>query len=536
MNKYTKIFSGIVLAVIFCFFSWFLSNDIFSGEDIPALSDWLTEGGKFNLDGIITAIMTHIFGRDLPLLLHINPHAFSMTAGAWIRAFNTVLLCYIISVFMFNGRTKSKNFPIVLLFSALYFCYACSNVEFDWFNPNNLPIYDSNGTFILLTEYSEHFGQLVNLILGLGFLYFAISHFTQNKKPNEKHLKVITIFAFLTAMSSLFVNVVCGIVLIFISIYLGLINFNKKEEIKNNAKIIIFPLIGYLLGSCVFAFYPGYTKFFSFGVNYISYAKILFKNYIITNSLEFALILILAAILYFLAEKKSTYIKRTVFAVFASLFGAITYFLLFSSLNKYIGFFLTESQVLLRLLLVSMILLLFGACMREHCSEPKEQKLLSVCFILVWGAFLLIQTPFIFSTMKIWRNMNEETKNTMYCLEKMYRFYSLKGKTALLPNDSLFKLFKISVFLDDQNVDVDESISNKTFFKHTSFTDGYYKTFYKNAKIVPYKFIDSQKALKIFFEEGGMIDAKEMKNLDFQNLYNDKFVINRAIEKSKYEN
>jgi hypothetical protein len=42
-------------------------------------------------------------------------------------------------------------------------------------------------------------------------------------------------------------------------------------------------------------------------------------------------------------------------------------------------------------------------------------------------------------------------------------------------------------------------------------------------------------AMKIFFEEGGMIDASELKKINFKNLQNDKFILNRAIEKSKYD-
>ena len=179
--------------------------------------------------------------------------------------------------------------------------------------------------------------------------------------------------------------------------------------------------------------------------------------------------------------------------------------------------------------------MLFGACLREHTSEPKELKILSILFTVVLTAFLAVQTPFVVSSMSIWKTASNETKVTTYCFEKMYRFYSLQNKTALLPDDSLMKIFKIQPYIDDADVDINEQITDRTFFKNTSFMT-YYKNFYKNGNIVPYKFIDAKKAVKIFYEEGGMIDSKEVSHINFQNLYNDKFILNRAIEKSKYEN
>ena len=285
-----------------------------------------------------------------------------------------------------------------------------------------------------------------------------------------------------------------------------------------------------------FSFYPGYLNFFANDINFINFSKTIFNTYFVTNCLEFSLIIILSSVLYFLALNKSMFIKRTIFCVLAVITGAVIYFYLFSKLNNNIALFLTESQVIFRLLLLALIYLLFGACLREHTSEPKELKILSVLFITVLTSFILIQLPMIMSTMKIWRTMSNESKLTTYCIEKMYRFYSLRNKTALLPDDSLLKIFKISIFLDDKNIDTDEDINNKTFIKNSTFTDSYYKIFYKNPNIVAYKFINPKLALKIFFEEGGMIDAEEIKHINFQKLYDDKFVLNRAIIKSRYDN
>lgn len=536
MSKNVKFIVFCVFAIIFYLFVKFLSNDIFFGDDTSALTSWLYGGGKYNLDSVFTAFMPKFFGKYLPLFFNIHPHEFSMSWGAYIRAFDTAILCLVMSLFMFNGRKKTKTFPLVMLFSAFYFCYASANMNFDWINPNLLPAYDLTGSFVMLTEYSQHFGQLLTFILGIFALYYITENFTQNKVPDKKSVFVISFLAFLTAISSMFVNIIVGIVLIFCSIYLLIVYWkNLKSKISQYGKTILIPLICYLAGSLIFAIYPGYLNFLSINTDFVSFLKSVCKSVIFANSLEFALILALSAILYFLALNKSTFIKRTIFIVFSTILGVFIYMLMFSSLGDSVGEILTESIVLIRLVFISLIFLLFGACLREHTSEPKEQRIVSVAFSVILIAFTIVQMPLVYTTMKLWTVMSNETKITVYSIEKMYRFYSLKGKTALLPEDSLLKIFKISNFLDDENIDKNQQISGNIFFKNTTFTNNYYKNFYNNPNIVAYKFIDSKKALKIFYEEGGIITGNEIQKIKFQNLYDDKFVLYRAIEKSKYD-
>lgn len=535
MNRKTKIVLSVVFVLIFTFFAWFLADDIFSGDDTMSLISMLYGGGKFNIDGIFTALLTQTVGIWIPQILHINPHQFSMTAGAWIRAFDVVLFCAVMPLFAFNGREKGKSLIFFTLFSLFYFCYASSNMNFDWANPHSLPNYETFGSFVLLTEYATHFGQFLSLILGLGVIYFISVHFTQNKLPDKKHLKIMTVIAFLTSMSSMFVNLTVGVLLFGICVYLLILNKNTdKNIVKENGKVVYIPAIAYLVGSIIFGIYPSYFNYFSTDVAVLPFLKALFKFFVVSNIFEISLILILSAILYFLALHKSTYIKRTIFTVYTTLFGALIYFMFFTKAEAAIDILLADSLILLRILMMSFVFMLFGACLREHTSEPKELKIVSSLFTVVLVGFMAVQIPFIVSTMSIWKTSSKETKVTTYCFEKMYRFYSLQNKTALLPDDSLMKIFKIQPYIDDENIDINEPITDRTFFKNTSFVS-YYKKFYKNANVVAYKFIESKKAMKIFYEEGGMIDGDEVSHVNFQKLYNDKFILNRAIEKSKYE-
>lgn len=534
MNKNVKILVFCVFAVIFAGFAYFLSDDICYGDDTLTIVSWLFQGGTYNFDSVITSFLPQVFTKYLPLWLNIHPHTFSMTIGAYVRAFDVFLLCFVMSMFMFIGREKTKSLPLVVLFSAFYFCYASANMNFDWANSNQLPNYELDGSFVMLTEYSQHFGQLLSFILGLFYIYLFTNSFAKKELP--KNTAAVGFLTFLTALSSMFVNIIVGTILFFSGLYLIAVNGeDSKKLFDENKKTFITLIVSYLAGSAFFAYYPGYFKYFSTDMNFTAILKSFYKTFVLANSFEIAMVLMLAAILYFLALNKSTFIKRTIFVAFAGMVGIFVYFMLFSSLGEKTGTVLTESLVLARLLLMTFIYVLFGACLKEHTSEPKEQKIVSVCFTLVLTAFMLVQIPFVYTTMKLWRVMSKETKVTEYCLEKMYRFYSLRGKTALLPEDSLLKVFKISVFIDDKDVNPDEMITNDTFFKNTPFTIEYYQTFYKNPNIVAYKFINAQKALKILFEEGGMINKDDIEHIDFQKLYDDKFVLHRAIEKSKYD-
>ena len=177
MNKNVKILVVCVFAVIFAGFAYFLSDDICYGDDTLTIISWLFQGGTYNFDSVITSFLPQLFAKYFPLWLNIHPHTFSMTVGAYVRAFDTGLLCLMMSMFMFIGREKSKSFPIVMLFSAFYFCYASANMNFDWANPNLLPSYELDGSFVMLTEYSQHFGQLLTFIFGLFYIYLFTNSF-----------------------------------------------------------------------------------------------------------------------------------------------------------------------------------------------------------------------------------------------------------------------------------------------------------------------------------------------------------------------
>lgn len=532
MNNKLKISVIVVFLTVFVFFCTFLSNDIFSGDD--ALNLMSNTGNQYNICGYFSVFFTKILGKYLPLFFNINPHEFSMTLGAWIRSLNVTVLFGIMALFAFNGRKINFSYTFFVILSAFYFCYASSNVNYDLVNPNKLPVYDLEGTFIMLTEYSQHFGQLVSFIIGLFFIFFINYFFSQNKIPKEKWCWLICFFAYFAAYSSMFVSVVSGIYLLCILLYLIFLSLKDKEQIfSNKNRTIGVAILGYSIGVIQFAFFPKYQLYFSNDI--LRELKNIVKILVFQNSFEFALIIILSSVAYFLALKKTTFIKRTIFSVYSIIFGALFYFMLFSGLGCEISIKLAESMVLFRLLLFVLILFLFGTCMKELANEVKTKRLIKVVLSTILLFFSVVQIPFIYTTMKLWQTMSLETKTTTYCIEKMYRFYSLLGKTAILPDDSLMKIYKIHIFLDDKNVDKNEKITNRVFFKDTPFTKTYYKTFYKKAKVVPYKFIESKKALKIFFEEGGMIDSKEIQKLNFQKLYDDKFVLNRALIKAKYD-
>ena len=334
MSKRTKIAAICVLTAVFCFFMWFLADDIYFGDDIFSLSSCLYGGGKFNYDSLITAFLPNIFGKYLPILFHTNPHTFSMTVGAAVRSFDVVLLCFLLPFCMYIGRKKDGFFPVIVAFSALYFCYASANMEYNCFNCMEIPTYQLRGWFIMWTEYSQHFGQLLTFILGLFALINIVSAFVQNKIPEKKQLVPICIISYLTAVSSMYVSVVVGVNLLLTVVYY-LIAERGNENFKKNLSVSAMPLVAYVLGVSTFACYPKYLNYFTLDFSFIKFAKGFLEFAVFENSLEFAAIVILSATLFLLALNKTTYIKRLIFSVFSTLLGVAAYFFLFTKLDNY---------------------------------------------------------------------------------------------------------------------------------------------------------------------------------------------------------
>jgi len=82
MKNRVFVYNSVILILITAFFTWFLSNDIFLGDDISEIINSVSDTAKFNIDGFFTGFITKIVCVNLPLLLNIHPHQFSMTFGA----------------------------------------------------------------------------------------------------------------------------------------------------------------------------------------------------------------------------------------------------------------------------------------------------------------------------------------------------------------------------------------------------------------------------------------------------------------------
>lgn len=528
MKSKVCILNIIILAFIAIFFSWFLSNDIFLGDDISEILHLSQKTAKYNIDGLFTSVITKLFCVNIPLLLKIHPHQFSMTAGAFVRGLNLALLCGIIPLFMFLGREKKYYIILGTVFSAFYLCYSFSNLDLIFSNLLQLPNYEAEGSFVLITEYAHHFGQILSLILGLSFLYILINCFINENVLDKKYLIPCSVLAFLGGFSSLYVSVVVGTVIFCICLYSLILNFfiNKisYSDFKEADKTSIIPLAAYFTGMFLLIIYNKLYVYSLFKIKLFFGIKAVIKGLLATVPLEIATIIILCTVVYFMALNKTTYLKRAVFTSFSTLTGIFVYLYLFSSKGKLLPIVLADSFVLIRLTLLCLIFLLIGVCIKELSTEPKVRKIVISGLVVIYGLFSLVQIPFVFTTMNLWRTINEENKITLYCIEKMYRFYSLIGKTAFLPNDALLRIMKINTFINDKSVE-DEIITSKTSFKYTDFTTGYYETFYKNPRIVAYRFIEPVTAIKIFNAYGGQFTKEEVQKPNFQDLYDKRFVI-----------
>ena len=97
-------------------------------------------------------------------------------------------------------------------------------------------------------------------------------------------------------------------------------------------------------------------------------------------------------------------------------------------------------------------------------------------------------------------------KKKLYICEKLIRFYSLKNESPIIPEYIINYLF-----LD---IETDRT---------------YYSKIYKTNLPKEYIITNEKEAIQKFQKNDGIFINTELKNLYFQNLLNDDFVLNHTI-------
>ena len=119
-----------------------------------------------------------------------------------------------------------------------------------------------------------------------------------------------------------------------------------------------------------------------------------------------------------------------------------------------------------------------------------------------------------------------DLKKNYYKTEKMLRFFYLKKERPVIPLYPVVPAYVEAEYLD--KVRIDGRLEDVRCFKNHSLSASYYYRIYKDAEVFNVGFCVSENAEKYFMEKGGSFSDKELSELKFKNLFDEKFVLNNS--------
>lgn len=141
-------------------------------------------------------------------------------------------------------------------------------------------------------------------------------------------------------------------------------------------------------------------------------------------------------------------------------------------------------------------------------------------------SFVILALPLLYNVKETYDIYIEENikrytiKQENYIAEKILRFYLLQNKTGLVDYEYK-KAFCGGLPYWSNNTDINDNNQ-----KYNIFTSVYYPLIYKDNKAfeIGYDFVDD--AVRLYEEAGGVFSEDELKNIKFNRLKDDSFVLN----------
>ena len=527
LNK-NKIFLTLMLifsALIVCAITYLSRNCTYYGDD---LSHSLYHNGlldsiiptdihsafKLHGGGCLCLLLTNFFNFNLPNMLGIHPADFMGIPHGVIKGIFTCLV--LISITNFSRFFKKSRMLYILIFTSifLYFLYSILSIN----------------SFVIGFNHS-FYRYIFPLLFFSYFAQYIYKNAYFKTKQNTAQLIVASICAIIigTSVEILFFSSIMLCVLIML---------NFKFKLNKNFYIPVFCLAFSILS---FITSQGFKSIASErGMNNIQINLAEIKNFIldffqicIVNEWIVWLIFCLLVALSFIFAKKKQYSKKLIFPLLLA-FSILT--VMFSLILCGKSFY-TEGeywlshpniQILYRMMILYPVLVYFSYC-------AKFIKLPKFLCVLIMIIFISITYNTSISIIKLkgksyWYNNSSilaRTKKTNYIVDKMYRFYQIKGEKIQLPIElKQYKKPYIDFFLWSR----DCKDINSDYCTRGILNSEYYPKIYKDNSISEYYF--SENSIKDFYKKGGSFTQEELENIKFQNLLNENFVLKEDKEKT----
>ena len=445
----------------------------------------------------ISSFFCKLFAVYLPMKFNIHPHFFKSCYFSYTESFFIISFALIITNLFYLHKKINFYYFIYFLFSLTLIFY-----------------FVKEQLFLLLFVYEGFFRMLMPVFIFLLLFYFLLKSF--NKDYNKL---LIYLLVFLCGISN---EMIC------ISVFFGLLFYliSNRKEINN--KLFINYILIIILSFIIFLKSGGFIRHSDnsiFNINYYinliqyipEFGKDYFK-YIIINHLFLHLLLVFQIFLLILDKHFNSFNKtETIKLIICFNSGMLIFFFLLIGLGKthynHGQFWLVHSDLHV---MYNIILSCFNIVLFNLIRELKSlnEKITDVLFLTVF---------FVSNIYCIYKNTLEEfikpiLKNA-YKTEKIIALANLRNKNAYINDDSYKKIW-------GYYYKPNEKEHNKLY--QFSPYIMYINQFSFIRKInVNYVFTDEESVNKAFKENGGIFTDDELNNINFNNLMNEKFIINK---------
>ena len=511
------------------FFLFYISKEHFlCGEDVD--QGFFTQNSLLQLyqesdhGCFIASTLMKFFCSFIPSLLNIHPNdcPIRLFIEAAVIAFIPYFLSLFISAFSNNSCLKT-----------LYYI-STSLIFFSYFSIYGFLIDDY---YYVYSRFSRY------ILMALFYLIFWFNfskYFIEDCETNTKSKITLLVAAFIIGLSSEPLNISTFCSLSIFTIYYLLQKAIHQKEVP---KLFIHVCIAFLTGFVLFYLNPCFWSIASSSREISSIASIL-QNTILYFS-EFTKkwfkivffqdfrwvftfgIILLSVFIGGFAPKNNKKVKILIYSWSLVIGAAIFNYTLIASGKSFYdlkSFWLVSLHLRFDSLIMFMTSFFTLLGYSLNTFKRKSANIILVFYILIISMILYLNpVPSFHSCIDLKKRMTID-REKMYMCEKMYVFYSLKGKTALLPKS----IQENNVFSFSFTSLQPQDFTSKTLSdEYMPAFGNYYNSLYKGNKLVPVKLIDDKMAMSQFESEGGKFFPGEIRKANFTALFDKKFILNK---------
>ena len=453
--------------------------------------------------GLVWSYNYQKFLIDTSFLFHVHPQQNMYIQMA--KALDYAIFIFILSVFCKPPEKKIPHWSVVLINTFLIF---------------SIVIFVNISQII---QINQHFKYIFNLILGFAIWYILINEFFNDYLFSKKNIIRDCLFAIILAFSGHLVNIPTITLFTLLLIYNAIKSKNIFQYFKTFLSTYYPVIIVYFVSFITYLNLPGFTSIRNTRVPSESVISYSFKHFfeftqeflghVFSSQYIYGLLIILlfGIALLFLNRKKidEKYLVLTISVFIANL--SFQYALLTCGRTYYSNidywFISPEITVTFLFYIVLDCNIVYGCLFK--LLDNRLLKNFSVLFLLI-VINLIYPISISYKDFKIAYEKQIIQREAIYKLNKLYRYYNLTKSPILYPADyhANINIFGAVYFLSPSLITKNLSVI--------------YYIEKKESKIINKKILN----------EDELFSKDELKHINFNKLYDDKFIL--KMKKPKF--